>query len=352
MKLGEIANRLGCELRGDANLEISGVASIEEAQGEQLTFLGNPKYARFLATTRAAAVIVPPEAPPISVPTLVAKNPYLAFAKAIELFYAPPKPAPGIHPTAVVSPAATLGRNCSLGAHVVIGEGVHIGDDAILHPHVVLYPHVRIGDRFLAHSHAVVREHCVLGDRVILQNGAVIGADGFGFAPKGDGSYHKIVQSGIVIVEDDVEIGAHTCVDRATVGATRVGRGTKLDNLVQVGHGSTIGEHTVIAAQAGMAGSTRVGNRVMLGGQVGLAGHLTVGDDVSVMAQAGIGQSIDPGRVVGGTPAIDASVFKRNAVILQNLPELARSVRALTKQVAALEAKLGSPPDEPTDSSR
>ncbi|HRV08255.1 MAG TPA: UDP-3-O-(3-hydroxymyristoyl)glucosamine N-acyltransferase, partial [Acidobacteriota bacterium] len=267
MKLGDIARTLQCELRGPEDLEITGVAPIQEAVETELTFVANPKYYPQLSSTRAAAVILGKDAPPCDRPTLVSSNPYLAFAKAVELFYRPPRPVPGIHPTAVIADTAVIGENPSIGANVVIGDHVRIGARAVIHPNVTIYPCAEIGDDFVAHSHACVREYCRLGDRVILQNGAVVGADGFGFAPQEDGSFYKIVQAGIVILEDDVELGAHACVDRATVGETRIGRGTKIDNLVQIGHGSRVGEHNVLAAQVGLAGSTRVGNHVMLAGQ-------------------------------------------------------------------------------------
>lgn len=333
MKLGEIATRLGCELRGAADVEIHGVAGIEEAKEDELTFVANPKYLPQIRTTRAGAIILGRDAPVLSTPTLISDNPYLSFALAIELFYSTPEPIPGIHPTATIADTAVLGENYSIGAQVVISEGVRIGKNAVLHPHVTIYPYAEIGDDFTAHSHSVVREYCKIGDRVILQNGAVIGSDGFGFAPRQDGSYHKIVQSGIVVLEEDVEIGAHSCVDRATVGETRVGKGTKIDNLVQIGHGSRVGEHTVLAAQVGLAGSTRVGNQVRLGGQAGAAGHLSIGDRVVAYAQTGIGRSVEADKVIAGSPEMDASVWKRNYLLLRDFPELVRAVKNLQKEV-------------------
>jgi UDP-3-O-[3-hydroxymyristoyl] glucosamine N-acyltransferase len=341
MKLGDIASKLDCELRGSPEIEVDGIAGIEEATERHLTFLGNPKYAKFLESTSAAAIIVPPGTPGIDRPCLVSKNPYLAFARAIEIFYEPPPTTRGVHPSAFVHETAVLGENCSVGAFSMIGEGVRIGKRAVIHSHVALYPGVTVGEEFLAHSHVVVRENCRIGDRVILQNGAVIGADGFGFAPRGDGSYHKIVQSGIVVLEDDVEIGACSCVDRATVGETRIGRGTKIDNLVQVGHGSTVGRDTVIAAQAGMAGSTTVGDRVMLGGQVGLAGHLEIGDDVVAIAQTGVSGSVESRSAIAGTPHMDAGLWKRNMVAIRNLAELTRTVRSLARKLESLEERSG-----------
>lgn len=336
MKLGTIARRLDCELRGPAEVEIQGVAGIEEAGEDQLTFIANPKYLPKIGDTRAGAIILGKEAPEVSLPTLISDNPYLAFARAIELFYSPPEPLAGIHPTASIADDAEIGEDHSIGANVAIAEGVRIGKGARIYPNVTIYPYAEIGDDFVAHSNVVIREYCRLGNRVILQNGAVIGADGFGFAPMRDEGFYKIVQSGIVVLEDDVEVGANTCIDRATVGETRVERGTKIDNLVQIGHGSRVGRNTLLAAQVGLAGSTRVGERVMLAGQVGAAGHLNIGDRVTATAQTGIARSVEPGTTISGTPEMDSTLWKRVYVILQELPELARTVRRLEKEVREL----------------
>ncbi len=327
MKLSEIASRLKARLEG-ADCEITGVAGIEEAVAGQLTFIANPKYAAAAKTTRASAVIVEEAFPAIPAATLRTKEPYLAFARAIELFYQPPQYAPGVHPTAVVHPSAKIGRNAHIGAYAVVMENVEIGDDAVLLPHVVVYPGARIGNRFLAHAHAVVREHCRLGDGVILQNGAVIGADGFGFAPNQQKRWRKIVQSGAAVLGDDVEVQANACVDRASVGATSVGRGTKIDNLVQVGHGCQVGEDTLLCAQVGLAGSTEVGDHVILAGQVGVAGHCRIGDGAIATAQSGIPNDVDPGKTVSGYPAIDNRQWLRAVAIFNKLPELAKAIRA------------------------
>ncbi|MFB3903513.1 MAG: UDP-3-O-(3-hydroxymyristoyl)glucosamine N-acyltransferase [Acidobacteriota bacterium] len=339
MKLRRIAELLNCELRGSGDVEISGVAGIEEAEATDLTFVANVKYLPKIKTTRAAAIILSPEAPETGTPSLRCADPYTAFAKAIELFYQAPKPLPGIHPTAVISPDVILGDNASIGANVVIGEGARLGQNCTLYPNVTIYPFAQIGDDFVAHSNSVVREYCRIGNRVILQNGAVIGADGFGFAPQKNGGYYKIVQSGIVVLEDDVEIGAHTCVDRATVGETRIGRGTKLDNLVQIGHGSQVGQDTAMAAQAGLAGSTKVGNRVFLGGQVGAAGHLSIGDGVVAIAQTGIARSVESGKMISGSPEMDFALWKKNYILMLGFPELVQTVKQLKKEVAELKQK-------------
>ncbi len=339
MKLKEMARRLDCELQGDGETEISGAAGIEEATESEITFLSNPKYAPRLKDTRAGAVIVAPGTQTAR-PALFSKNPYYTFAKAIELFYEPPKPIPGIHPTAAIAETAVVGEDHSIGANVVIGEGARLGKGATLYTGTVIYPHACIGDDFLAHSHAVVREYCRIGDRVILQNGAVVGADGFGFAPRQDGSLYKIVQSGIAVLEDDVELGAYACVDRATVGETHIARGTKIDNLVQVGHGSRVGEDALLAAQVGLAGSSRVGNRVMLAGQVGVAGHLTLGDRVIATAQTGIARSVEAGSRISGTPEMESALWRKNYILMQKFPEMVRTLRKLERRVEELERLL------------
>ena len=340
MKLGEIATKLNCTLRGPADLEINGVRGIEEAGQKDLTFVSNPRYLSKIKSTRAGAIILAPDAPASSMPTLVSENPYLTFAQAVELFYSSPKPIAGIHPIATIADSAVLGEHYSIGANVVIGEEVRIGNHAVLYPNVTIYPYVEIGDHFIAHSNSVVREHCRIGDRVILQNGAVVGADGFGFAPKADGTYYKIVQSGIAVLEDDVEVGAHACVDRATVGETRVGRGTKIDNLVQIGHGCQVGKDTVLASQVGLAGTTRVGNRVKLGGQVGVSQHLTIGDGVVAVPQTGIARSVEAGKMISGSPEMDISLWKKNYLLMRDFPDLVRKIRRMEKEIEELRKKL------------
>ena len=328
MKLAEVANHLDATLHGNPDVEITGVSGLETAAPGDLTFVANPKYATLARTTKATAVLVEPAFPEIPSATLRIDNPYLAFAHAIELFYTPPAYAPGIHPTAVIAPTAKIGVNAHIGAYAVIGEHVTIGDNATLLPHVVLYPHVRAGNNFFAHAHAVVREHCQLGDNVILQNGAIIGADGFGFAKQSDNTWYKIVQSGPAILEDAVEIQANACIDRASIGETRIHAGAKVDNLVQVGHGSTVGENTLLCAQVGLAGSTTVGKNVILAGQVGVAGHCTIGDGAIATAQSGIPSDVPPGKVVSGYPAIDNRQWLRSVALVNRLPELLRTLKS------------------------
>jgi UDP-3-O-[3-hydroxymyristoyl] glucosamine N-acyltransferase len=266
----------------------------------------------------------------------VSDNPYLAFTRAVALLRPPSRPCPGVHPSAQVDPTARLGPEVHVGPLAVVGPRVRIGARSVIHPHVVLYEDAEIGEDCLLHSGVQVRERCRLGNRVVVQNGAVIGADGFGFARDGEGRYHKFPQVGIVIVDDDVEIGALTAIDRAALGETRVGRGTKLDNLVQIGHSVVIGEDTVLAGQVGVAGSSKIGSRVTLAGQVGVAGHLTIGDGVIATAQTGIPGSVDPGKVVSGYPAIENRSWLRSSAVFAKLPELQRRLRELERKVEAL----------------
>lgn len=342
MKLSELATYLGAELLGEQDPEITGVAGIEEAESGQLTFVANPKYVAAVKSTRASAVVVSPDFPETSLPTLRIRNPDLAFARAIECFYQPPAYAPGIHPTAVIDPTASIGPNAHIGAYAVVGAGVSIGAEARILPHVVIYPRVTIGDHFFAHAHAVVREDCRLGDHVTLQNGAIIGADGFGFARKDKGGWYKIVQSGPAVLDDEVEVQANACVDRARVGETHLGRGVKVDNLVQVGHGSIVGENSLLCSQSGLAGSTEVGKNVILAGQVGVAGHCKIGDGVIATAQTGIPHDVDAGKMVSGYPAIDNRLWLRVSALLPRLPEMARQLQRMSR---ALE-KLTTPEDK------
>jgi UDP-3-O-[3-hydroxymyristoyl] glucosamine N-acyltransferase len=341
MKLGELAARLNAELRGDAELEVTGVKGIEEAGPTELTFVANPRYTALARTTRAVAVLVKPDFPEIAAPTLRLKDPYLAFARALGCFYQPPVYAPGIHPTAIVDPSAEIGPEAHIGAYAVVGPGVKLGAHATLLPHVVLYSGVQTGSHFFAHSHAVVRENCILGDHVTLENGAIVGADGFGFAMNELGQWEKIPQSGPVRLGDRVDVQANACVDRATVGTTMIGDGTKIDNLVQVGHGSHVGSNTLLCSQTGLAGSSKVGNNVILAGQVGVAGHCSVGDGAILTAQAGISHDIPAGKTVSGSPGFDNRVWLRAVAIFQRLPELLKRLDRIEKKVAAQDSPEG-----------
>ena len=335
MKLSDIASALNATLdNADGSTEITGVAGIEEAAAGQITFVANPKYAAVAKTTAASAIIVSEDFPAVSTGMLRSKNPYLAFAQAIGLFYKEPAYQPGVHPAAVIAPTAKIAKNAHIGAYVVIEDDVEIGDNAVLLPHVVIYRGARIGNSFFAHAHAVVREFCVLGDNVLLQNGVIVGCDGFGFARDGD-HWEKITQSGPAVLEDNVEVQANSCIDRASIGETRIGRGAKVDNLVQVGHGSAVGENTLLCAQVGLAGSTVVGKNVILAGQVGVAGHCNVGDGVIVTAQSGTHGDIPAGSMVSGSPAFDHKQWLRAVGIFSKLPELAKALRSVAPKSAA-----------------
>jgi len=335
MKLGELASKLGAELRGDAELEVTGVKGIQDAGPTEVTFVANPRYTPLARATKAAAVLVEPEFQEIAAPTLRIKNPYLAFSRALGLFYQPPAYAPGIHPTAVIDPTAHIGEGAHIGAYVVVGPQVRLGPHATLLPHVVLYTGVQAGSNLFAHAHAVVRENCILGDDITLENGAIVGADGFGFAKNELGHWEKIPQSGPVRLGNRVDVQANACVDRATVGATEIGDGSKIDNLVQVGHGSRIGENTLLCAQTGLAGSSVIGNNVILAGQTGIAGHCTVGDGAILTAQSAVSHDVPPGKMISGSPGFDNRVWLRAVTIFQRLPELLKRLDRLEKRVAA-----------------
>jgi UDP-3-O-[3-hydroxymyristoyl] glucosamine N-acyltransferase len=346
MKASEIAAVLGCEMVGDADPEIRGVAGMEHAGPDQLTFLANPRYIHKVRHTRAGAILVNESVRDMPIVSLVSSNPYVDFARALELFYTAPRPAPGIHALAFIADTANIGEKASVAPFVYVGERVRIGRNAVLHPHVAIYEGAEIGDDFVAHSHAAVREFCRVGNRVILQNGAVIGGDGYGFAKRADGTHYKIVQSGITVIEDDVEVQSLSSVDRATVGETRIRRGAKIDSLVQVGHACVVGEDNIICAQTGLAGSSVLGKDVLLAGQVGVSGHLTIHDGAVVYAQSGIGGDVKAGAVVSGSPAFDRNSWLRAITAFPKLPDLLRTVRDLERKVAQLEAAMSRTNDE------
>jgi len=332
MKLSAITSALNASLEnGSPDTEITGLNGIEQAGPGELTFLSNPKYAAAARSTKASAVIVPEDFPPIPAAMLRAKDPYLSFARALEIFHQPLRYAPGLHSSAVVHPTAKIAAGAHIGPYVVVDQEVEIGANAVLLAHVVIYRGVKIGENFFAHAHAVVRENCRLGNNVLLHNGVVIGADGFGFAKTAEGRWYKIPQPAPVILEDDVEVQANSCIDRASVGETRIGRGVKVDNLVQVGHGSRVGENALLCAQVGLGGSTEIGNRVILTGQVGVVGHVKVGEAAIVTPQSGVAHDIPAGALVSGAPAVDHRLWLKYSAILPKLPEIARAVRARSK---------------------
>lgn len=334
MTLGELAEQLQAELvpGNDSSsdvggLRLTGVAGIESAGPGEVSFVANPKYASLARRTKATALIVEPHFPALATPTLRLPNPKLAFSQTVSLFHPSPVFLPGVHPTAIVAASAVLGARPHLGPYVVVGERCRLGDDAVLLAHTVLYPDVCAGDRFFAHAHAVVREGCQLGDDVKIGNGAVIGSDGFGFARETSGRWVGTLHPAPAILENEVEVQANSCIDRAIVGETRIGRGAKIDNLVQVGHASTVGEHSLLCSQVGLAGSTHIGRGVILAGQVGVAGHLTVGDGAVATAQTGIPSDVPAGAVVSGYPAMENRAWLRMVAALQRVPELLRRLR-------------------------
>jgi len=351
MKLRDLAVALGCEIFAragagagdDGGLEITGVAGMEQAAKDQLTFLANPKYTHKVKQTRAGAILITEPMDGISPAQLISANPYLDFARALELFYRAPRPPAGIHATASIAPSARIGENASIGPYAVVGANATLGRNAVLQPHVVIYDGALIGDDFYAHSHAVVREFCRIGNRVILQNGAVIGGDGLGFAKQKDGTWYKMQQSGPAVLEDDVEVQSNACVDRATVGETRIGRGTKLDDLVIVGHASRVGANTMLCGQAGLAGSTKVGDGCILAGQVGTAGHLSIGDGSVITAKSGVPNDVPPRSMFSGYPAVDNRQWLKTVAALNRLPELQKRVRELEAELERLGGRPRSP---------
>ena len=336
MKLGRIAELLGCKLEGDAQIEITGVAGIEEAGPGELTFLDNRKYYPLAKTTRAAAILIAPDGPAVTVAALRTANPYLDFARALEIFYTPPAYTPGVHETAVIAASAKIGERAHIGPYCFVDEDAAIGDGAVLHSFVSIYRGARIGNDFFAHSHCAVREFCTIGNRVLLQNGVVVGSDGFGFARDERGRWHKILQTGRVTVGDDVEIQANSAVDRGAVGDTVIGRGTKIDNLVQVGHACTVGEDTILCGQVGLAGTTHVGNKVIMAGQSASAGHLTIHDGAILTAQSAVNSDIPAGAIYSGSPGFDNKDWRKSVAVFNRLPDLQREVRQLREEIAKL----------------
>ena len=343
MKLRDVAERLDCRLEGDGTIEIARVAGIGDAGPGDLTFLANPKYEKAVATTRASAVILREGAGRAPCAILYARDPYLAFARAVGLFAPASRPAAGVHALAAVADNAKLGADVSIGPFVAIGEGATIGDRTIVHPNVTIGPGTTIGSDCVIHSNVAIRERVTIGHRVILQNGVVIGADGYGFVRRGDGTHEKIPQVAAVVIEDDVELGANTTVDRPAVGETRIKAGTKIDNLVQIAHGVTVGRNVLMAAQVGIAGSTEIGDDVMFGGQVGVGGHLSIGRGVVAVGQSGVTNSVEPGAMIAGYPAIDSRQWRRASAVFKRLPELKQRLEAIEARLAALSGTSPTP---------
>ncbi len=355
MTLAELADQLECRLDGDGTATIVGVADLVSARADEIALFAHPRYKAEAAATGAGAVIVGEDADGLSRPLLRAKSPVLAFARALALFHTPPRPAPGISPHAAIGAGAVVDPSATIGPFVSIGAGARVGPGSILESHVAVGDGATIGRDCHVHAHASLREGVVLGDRVVIQNGAVIGSDGFGFTRDTGGSHVKVPQIGIVVIEDDVEIGANTTIDRATVGETRIGAGTKIDNLVQIGHNVRIGRDVLLAAQVGISGSATIEDRVMMGGQVGVAGHIVVGRGAIAAGQSGVTNSVEPGRFVTGYPAIDNRAWRKASVVFAQLPALRERLKAVERRlglaasraVTAGESSDAAEPEEP-----
>ena len=336
MKLSELAALTGARIEGTTDdIEITGAAGLDEAAAGHVTFLANPRYTPRVSSTRASAVYLSEEAvTDREIAILRVKDPYLAYTRALRIFYPEPAFQPFIHPSAVIDPSAQLPQGLvAVGANSVIGRNVIIGERVTIHPNVTIYDDVRIGMDSVIHSGVAVRERTVIGERVVIHNNSVIGCDGFGYAKDEERRWLKIPQAGRVVLDDDVEIGAGTTIDRASVGESRIGRGSKIDNLVQIGHSCTVGEDTLLCAQVGLAGSSHIGNRVILAGQAGVAGHLTIGDDVVLTAKSATSHDIPAGKVISGIPAFDNRDWLRSTAAFRRLGDIQRTVRDLERRM-------------------
>jgi UDP-3-O-[3-hydroxymyristoyl] glucosamine N-acyltransferase len=342
LKLSEIAERLGCRLEGDADIDIARVATLESARAGDLSFLTSAKYHRLLATTRASAVILGSSEPAGASPVAVLRSPHpsVTLAQALRLLASCALPPSGVDRLSAIAPDATIGPDSSVGPFVAVGAGASIGARAVNYPNVVIGPNARVGDDCVLHAGVSIRDGVVIGHRVTILDGAVIGSDGFGFARQPDGTHLKIPQHAAVVIEDDVEIGANTTIDRPAVGETRVAAGTKIDNLVHLAHGVKVGRRVLLAAQVGIAGSTAVEDDVMMGGQVGVGGHITIAKGTVAGGQSGITRSTEPGSYISGYPAIDNLTWRKAQVIFRRLPELKNRIEELEQRIAELEEKL------------
>jgi UDP-3-O-[3-hydroxymyristoyl] glucosamine N-acyltransferase len=343
LKLQIIAERLGCALEGDGDVEIARVAAIEDAGPGDLTFFANPKYAAELRSTRASAVILGERAEAAPCAMLRTKEPYVAFGRAVALFADQWRPAPGIHARAYVASDAKVAADASIGPMTVVGERARIGARTIIHPNVTIGRDVEIGDDCVIHAGVSIRERVRIGNRVVVQDGVVIGSDGFGFARRADGTHEKIPQVGGVVIEDDVEIGANSAIDRPAVGETRIGAGTKIDNLVQIAHGVSVGRRVLLAGQVGIAGSTVIEDEVTLAGQVGVSGHITIGKGTIATAQTGIPNSVGAGSFISGYPAIPNRDWLKSSAIFRKLPELRKELVELERRLSKLEGEFDDP---------
>ena len=346
MKLSELARQTGARVEEKfGDIDIVGAAGLDDAEQGHVTFLANPRYTPRVQTTRASAVYLAEgsEAARDDIAMLHARDPYLAYTRALILFNPEPEFEPVIHPSAVVDPSARLGAGVAVGACSVLGRGVSVGDGVRIFPNVTVYDGVTIGAGSVIHSGVALREGANIGARVTVHNNAVIGSDGFGYAKDEEGRWLKIPQTGRVVVEDDVEIGAGTTIDCASVGETRIARGAKIDNLVQIGHSCTVGEDSLLCAQVGLAGSSRIGRRVILAGQAGVAGHLEIGDDVVLTAKSATSHNVPAGRVISGIPAFDNRDWLRSTAAFRRLGDMQRTLRTLEARLAALEDDSANP---------
>jgi UDP-3-O-[3-hydroxymyristoyl] glucosamine N-acyltransferase len=339
MKLSELAALTGARVEGDsADIDITGAAGLDNATQGQVTFLANPRYTPRVNTTKASAIYLSEEAPvDRAIPVLRAKDPYLAYTRALRLFHPEPTLVPLIHESAVIDPSAEVAERVWIGACSVVGPGTRIAEGVRIYPNVTIYEGVTIGRDSIIHSGAVIRERSEIGERVVVHNNVVVGCDGFGYAKDEQRSWLKIPQTGRVVIEDDVEIGAGTTIDRASVGESRIGRGTKIDNLVQIGHSCAVGEDTLLCAQVGLAGSSHIGSRVILAGQAGVAGHLTIGDDVVLTAKSATSHDVPDGKVISGIPAFDNKEWLRSTAAFRRLGEMQRRIRELEKRLEKLD---------------
>ena len=339
LSVEELAQLLNCPFVGDGATVIRGVSSLEKAKEGDLVFLSHRKYLSLLERSKASAAIIPSEEQYDRIPVIKSENPHISFVKVVEIFYKPYPPEQGIHPSALVSPSAKIGKDVSIGPFAFIGDEAEIGDKTVIFPFVAIYPWVKIGKETVIHSHVSIREDVKIGQRVIIHNGAVIGSDGFGYLQDKDRSHIKIPQVGTVIIEDDVEVGANTTIDRATLGETIIKKGAKIDNLVQVAHNVEIGPHSVLAGQVGISGSTKIGKNVMMGGQVGVKDHVNIEDNVILVGRTGVTRNIPANSIMGGTPQMHFKDWRKLTAMLPRLYDLGKEIKRLKKKVEELEKK-------------
>lgn len=336
----QIADLLEGDIHGDETVTVTGISSLTEAAVGDISFLANPKYAPFLAETKASAVLVGERQEADHLVQIIVANPDHAFARVVEAYGPKPSPPPpGIHASAIIGDRVSIGKDVAIGAYCVVADGVSIGDGTRLYPHAYIGGDADIGADCTIYPHATVRETCILGDRVIIHSGAVIGSDGFGYASV-EGVHHKIPQVGIVRIGDDVEIGANTSIDRARFGETSIGRGTKVDNLVQIAHNVSIGDHCIVVSQVGVAGSTSVGKHVTLAGQSGIAGHITIGDRAIIAGKSGISKNVPPGALMQGNPAMQMKANMAKEIAVRRLPKTLATVKTLEQRIGELESRL------------